>query len=220
LIVFDYDGTICDTRRAISFSLKATFDYFNAVPPVESKRTSLISKGISLEETLRLLNPELEQSALSEWIRIYREIYRTEGEAYSTAFEGAGEILGDLYRQCVKLVVISNKGIGAIEGSLQKLDLTQYTSLILADGVKTTAVLKMKPDPMIYNELVRPQFPDVQSARTLMVGDTAADIRFAQNSGIRSCWAAYGYGARESCVKLGPDYIISRIRDLRDIVLK
>ena len=52
----------------------------------------------------------------------------------------------------------------------------------------------------------------------LVVGDTEVDIVFGKRTGIVSCWASYGYGAPEHCRMLKPDYELSSISRLREIV--
>jgi phosphoglycolate phosphatase len=52
----------------------------------------------------------------------------------------------------------------------------------------------------------------------LMIGDTEADIKFAHASEIACCWAAYGFGDRQHCMALSPEYIIEHIDELRNIL--
>jgi len=52
-----------------------------------------------------------------------------------------------------------------------------------------------------------------------MVGDTEADLHFARDVGIRSCWASYGYGDHDGCRALAPDYEIATFPGLLEIVL-
>jgi phosphoglycolate phosphatase len=65
---------------------------------------------------------------------------------------------------------------------------------------------------------VMPLFVGATASEFLMIGDTSADIAFARAVGIKSCWASYGYGDRETCRALAPDYEIASISDLIAIV--
>ena len=48
----------------------------------------------------------------------------------------------------------------------------------------------------------------------VMVGDTAADIGFAQAAGIASCWVSYGYGDADTCRSMKPDFVVDTLSDL------
>jgi phosphoglycolate phosphatase len=76
-----------------------------------------------------------------------------------------------------------------------------------------------KPDPALFTQVVRRAFPTVGHDRVLIVGDTDADIRFAHNARIRSCWARYGYGNTDACMALAPDFVVSAPGELASIVL-
>jgi phosphoglycolate phosphatase len=58
----------------------------------------------------------------------------------------------------------------------------------------------------------------VQVPDYIMVGDTEADLCFARDVGIMSCWASYGYGDRDGCRALAPDYEIAAFPGLIQIV--
>jgi hypothetical protein len=47
---------------------------------------------------------------------------------------------------------------------------------------------------------------------------TGVGLRFARAVGIRSCWASYGYGDRDGCRALAPDYEIAAFPGLIEIV--
>ena len=53
---------------------------------------------------------------------------------------------------------------------------------------------------------------------TLMVGDTELDIRCGKNAGAGTCAALYGYRTKEAMEMEKPDYLISNISELQDIL--
>jgi phosphoglycolate phosphatase len=70
----------------------------------------------------------------------------------------------------------------------------------------------------LLTDHIAPKFSHIAKTRTLMIGDTEVDIRFAQASGIACCWAAYGFGNRQRCMALSPRYRIDNIDKLPAIV--
>lgn len=90
----------------------------------------------------------------------------------------------------------------------KSVDLSSSTRNIYNSG-KGLEMSKLFPDPMIYNEIIKSKYKNLNDKNVLMVGDTEADINFARNANISSCWAEYGYGNVDNCLKLKPDFQIS-----------
>ena len=62
------------------------------------------------------------------------------------------------------------------------------------------------------------QLKEPHPRRVLIVGDTEADILFAKNAGLRSCWASYGYGDEAVCKALAPEFILPDIARLPGLI--
>jgi phosphoglycolate phosphatase len=212
LIVFDYDGTLCDTRPAIVHCIKRIFIAHRMVVPDDEVILHTIGAGIALQETFARLAPGLGRDipALQTMMEAYRAAYREESEQFVSMFENVKETLAELNRRRVDCAIVSNKGFQAIRHSIESLVLAPYVALIVGEqpGVP------QKPNPAVLNDHVIPKFPGIDRSRILMLGDTEADIQFARNAGIKSCWAAYGYGHEDKCRALSPDYRISKIREV------
>jgi phosphoglycolate phosphatase len=215
LLIFDFDGTLCDTRAAIAHCLeRALARYDRPIPP--SERTArIVSKGLSLQETVVLLDPGLrgQSDAITELVGAYRSFYH-ESDPLITMVPGADIALRTLHARRAKCIVVSNKGVEAIHRSLDRFELTPFIDFVFGDepGVP------FKPDPALLTERIIPKFPQVAKARMLMIGDTEVDIQFAHASGIACCWAAYGFGDRQRCMALLPEYHIETIEELPEIV--
>jgi phosphoglycolate phosphatase len=148
--------------------------------------------------------------ALEDLVDAYRRCYRSEGERLIDAFPGAETALRQLRRLGISCVVVSNKGIEAVEHALERHSLRSLVGAVFADRPGAP----QKPAPSLLTLCIQPNFPGIASDRMLMVGDTEIDIEFAKNSGIACCWAAYGFGDRRRCLALGPDYLIEDIAEL------
>jgi phosphoglycolate phosphatase len=216
LLIFDFDGTLCDTRAAIGHCLqRALAKHGRSIPP-PWQTASIVSKGLSLPETIILLDPDLraESGAVTELVSTYRSLYRSEGDALATIVPGANVALREIHAQGVKCIVVSNKGVDAIRRSLERFELSPFIDLVFGEepGVP------FKPDPARLTNRIAPKFPQIAKQRMLMVGDTEADIQFAHAGGIPCCWATYGFGDRERCMALSPEYLIDSICELPTLV--
>lgn len=133
---------------------------------------------------------------------------------YISPFEGVVSSLRTLCDSGRACVVVSNKGMDAIRHSLEAHELLDIIRFVVGDQPD----VPKKPNPEILHKYIIPQFDRVDQDRILMVGDTEADIQFARNAKIASCWVRYGYGHADKCSALAPNYRIDRFGELLEIV--
>lgn len=211
LIIFDFDGTLAITDKAIISCIAKTFENFNIAPPGADTIRATI--GINLPNTFKLLYPAIEESAIPTWVETYRSFYRTEGEKQLDLFPGTKQLLQLASKSGLSLGVFSNKHVSFVNLFLEKLRIHGLFDLILGDNGQ----IMQKPNPTIFYSIIKPLFPELDNSQVLMVGDTAVDLQFAKNAGIDSCWAAYGYGDRTECLALQPTFVIDNISELAAI---
>jgi phosphoglycolate phosphatase len=214
LFLFDYDGTLCDTRQAILYGFERTFDHYQVPQPAPEAVYSMMGRGMVLGEMLRELRPALSTAQVVEWVLTYRRIYAQEAEPLVTAFPGAHDLFTQLTAQGVLIGVLSNKGAAVLEASLAQQGLLPFVALVIGDGTMPEKQLAKKPDPMIFHEVVQPRFPEVPPDQILMVGDTTADLQFARNSRIDSCWVTFGFGDDDQCRALRPTHTVSHLLEI------
>lgn len=216
LIIFDYDGTLCATHQAISHSLTGVFRERVQIELEPELVSHAIGRGISLHDTLRALHPqgeELVDAELDDWQQHYRAIYHEAAESLVEAFPDAADTVAACGEVC-PVAIVSNKGPEAIRHSLCLLGMDGLVEQIFGDD----GVLPKKPDPALYTGAIRAAFPAARPESTLMVGDTASDLRFAKNAGLRACWAAYGYGGDDECGSVGYEFCINSLAELLPVV--
>lgn len=214
--LFDYDGTLCHTQNTINHAMEATFREYKLDVPDEKVRLQAISSGMTIHDALVSMHPEgknLPMEAVEAMVKSYRSIYGDIDVEYTVLYEGAAALLEDLKAAGKTIVVLSNKGLQTVANSLKFFNLDQYTDLVIADGSLTALKLKMKPDPASYVSVIKEPFRIQDDSKVLMTGDTYSDLLFARNCGIKSCWASYGYGDKELCMSLNPDYVISDLKE-------
>ncbi|QJX48816.1 HAD family hydrolase [Hymenobacter taeanensis] len=220
LLLFDYDGTLCDTRQAIGHALRRTFQELDHPEPLPEVLEGVVHQGLPLAQTLGRFYPAGSTALPDNWLPVYRHLYATEAEPLVQPFAGALEVLAAATAQGAQIVVLSNKGLPILEDSLSRLGLRQYALLVLGDGSTNAAGerVALKPAPDLFTQLIQPRFPDHSLASTLMIGDTATDLKFARNCGIASCWASYGFGQEADSLAQNPTYIIQSLREVLPII--
>jgi len=113
----------------------------------------------------------------------------------------------------IEIILLSNKGRAAVTASLEHFGLATMVAYVLAEEPG----LPSKPDQDVFSHRIIPLLGDRAAADFIMVGDTAADVRFAQAVDIGSCWASYD-GDPDACRALGPTFEIATFADLAAIV--
>jgi phosphoglycolate phosphatase len=216
VVIFDYDGTLFDTRPAIVHCIQRAFAACGRRTPALDAVAGTVSTGLPLQETFFVLDKNLrtERAALNEIVKTYRRIYLDEGVPLTKPFVGVRDALQDIHARGTKCVVVSNKGIAAIRQSLDQSQLSSFVDLVFGDEPG----LPKKPDPAIVVNHILPRYAPLRSKQMLVVGDTEIDILLAKKAGIPCCWVSYGYGDTERCRALEPEHEISSIEELPALV--
>ena len=236
-VIFDFDGTLFDTHQSIAHTLAITFSQLlpsNVPPPAEEAIAASISGGLSLPQTIKQLYPSspsapaLDAPLLDTFLAEYRSLYNTHGLPLIKPFPHVDDLLHDLRARSIPCAILSNKGIAAVRDILASHNLSSLVEVVVGDGEPVNS--PRKPDPGSWKVAIKPaldqQTPtqagagagDLQPADVLVVGDTEADIRYAQNIGARSVWCSYGYGEQDKCRQLQPDYIVQGLDEVKSLV--
>ncbi|HEY2567671.1 MAG TPA: HAD family hydrolase [Candidatus Aquirickettsiella sp.] len=214
LLILDFDGTLCATHDAILFCIKRTYETLHMTIPNHDFIDETIRAGLGMEKSLEILSPDLTQQQIHHLLSTYEAIYLAEGEEKSAPFPKAAEVLAKLFATGYILIVVSNKAVAAVNTALERFQLKQYIAMVIGD----TKTLRKKPDPMAYIDFIKPKYNDISPKQILMIGDTPADLLFAQNIRADSCWAEYGYGDEKACLTLHPTYTIKQLADILAIL--
>ncbi|EHH68847.1 HAD family hydrolase [Gluconobacter morbifer] len=214
IILLDYDGTLAETRPAILRSLKEAFEASGITPPSPDILKRQLARGGTLQTLFQALVPEGDEDDASRFVRYYRARYPLADAEETVLFADVHAVLERLRSGGARLVILSNKHGPTVEASIKRFGLGNLLSGIIASEPDRPH----KPDPHVMTGRVQPLFPEAALSEFLMVGDTSADLQFARNAGIASCWVSYGHGAPDQCLALRPDYQIGTLEELPGVV--
>lgn len=213
LMILDFDGCLVHTHPAIAHCIKETFTFFHVSHPLDIDISKTISSGIGLADTFNTLLKD-DSYNTDGWVLKYREIYQEQALNYVTLFPDVKSVLSKIHGSC-KLVVVSNKGEPAIHKALDHFGIADYIDCVVGDRLN----VERKPSPETYTNIISVKYPSISPRKTIMIGDTEADIMFSKNSGIRSAWVEYGYGCRDQCLAMNPEFIFSSFLDVEKKLL-
>jgi phosphoglycolate phosphatase len=216
VVLFDFSGTLCDTRDAVVECVTQTLLVHEVPTPERSGIERRLSQGATLFEALRALvfdgrcGDAVDPQTLLE---TFRSLLPHIAPLRNSLYHGVRETLPRILERSNRCIIISNKDESTIQRVLRDAGLGRSD---LPMTVHTHP--RSKPNPSAFMDIMARAFPTLTNADYLMVGDTRADLRFARRAKIASCWASYGYGDSAACEALAPDHILTSFVELPNIL--
>lgn len=207
LIIFDFDGTLGDTRRNIVLTLQQTMHSLGL--PVRDEAVCASTIGLTLADCFRKMYPGLEESAVEECVVTYRRLFEENRKfLVPQLFPGVADTLRGLKARGLTMAIASSRSSKSLNEFLSEMGVESCFSLVIgADNVT-----KAKPDsePVLK---VLSAF-GISADETLVVGDMGVDIQMGKAAGAKTCGVTWGNGSREDLLAAGADFIIDSMSEL------
>ena len=210
LMIFDFDGTLGDTRRNIVTTMQMAIKEMQLPSRTEAECASTI--GLPLAGCFRTLFPDIQEELIPRCAETYRRIFNENLQKITPeAFPGVVKTLETLKAQGFVLTIASSRSRNSLMELTRDMGIADYISyLIGADDVKEA---KPKPEPVLKT-LAAMHF---NASETLVVGDMAVDILMGAYAGARTCGVTWGNGSREELKDAGANFIIDKMEELIEI---
>lgn len=207
LIIFDFDGTLGDTRRNILLTMRQTMEALSL--PVADEATTAATIGLPLRDCYLQIYPDLSDAMVDACAATYRRLFDINKKQLVPAlFPHVRETLAELHARGYVLTVASSRSSASLREFLSDMGIIGYISLILgADDVA-----RAKPDPEPVLQTLRTLA--IPAAETLVVGDMPVDILMGARAGARTCAVTYGNATPAALRAAGADFLISDIAQL------
>lgn len=202
LIIFDVDGTLIDTEKAVIDSYqKVIYDEFKRYFTPEELSAAY---GVPTEKAM-------ENLGFSDPEKASRSYYSYLFKSFSgvVPFAGIEELLAELKKRGLSMGIVTSRNKGEVENdpSLQKL-MGYFDYAVCCEDTK-----KHKPDAEPVLRLLEMAGADIAGA--IYVGDTYYDYMCSKNAGIRFALALWG--ARQT-QDIKADYCLKEPHDLIEII--
>lgn len=186
LLVFDLDGTLIDSRRDLADAANALIVEHGGSPlPVET------IAGMVGEGAARLVRRALAAAGgrldVERDLPRFLELYDERMLAHTVVYEGTREMLDTAAAQST-LALLTNKPQHHTDAILRGLDLDHYFRWAIGGDTAHGR----KPDPAGINHLMA--LAKTTPGCTVLIGDSAVDLRTARAAGTRLCLVRYGFG--------------------------
>ncbi len=211
LIIFDFDGTLGDTRRNIVTTMQMTISELGLSGRSDDECASKI--GLPLGGCFEALYPNESKETIQRCADTYRRIFQENLQTMKPqVFPKVIETLSALKQQGYTLTIASSRWHKSLSELTSDLGIADYISYIVgADDVE-----KAKPNPEPVLKTI--SYTGFDANQTLVVGDMNVDILMGSNAGAKTCGVTYGNGTKQELEEAGADYLISNIDELMEIV--
>lgn len=209
-VVFDFDGTLCDTGVGVKKSAKYALDAFGIKAPEWEELDFFIGPPLLVTFQERFNQSVTDAEKL---VKKYRERYTNIGLYESEFYNGIPQLIKDLKSQGFKLGIASSKPINYVEELLIKADLQTYFDYISAVSFNADCESKQSILERCLNEL------GVEPNDAIMVGDRFYDMDGARGAGVDSVGVLWGFGSKFELIESGATYVVDKIQDVESIAL-
>ena len=211
LLIFDFDGTLGDTRETIVLTMTRTLQRMGYRVAGENEIAATI--GLPLEEGFRQLVPGLSEEETQACTATYRELFESNRkQLIPRLFPNVKETLEELDRRGYAMSVASSRSSRSLNGFLDEMGVSGFISYVV--GADNVTFAKPHPEP-VQKTLEALNF---LPGEALVIGDMPVDILMGKRAGARTCGVTYGNSSREDLEKAGADIIIDDISSLPDIL--
>ncbi len=183
VLLFDLDGTLCDTDEMLIQSFFALYKKYRPVK-IRTREELIYFSGPPIKKTLA---DEFPSYPFEEIYKAFQAISKEFYLPYVKAFDGEIETLKKLKEAGILLGVVTNKGAPLTKYSLEVAHIEDLFDVVIsADDVNAP-----KPSPAgIFKALERLAIAD--KSEVLYIGDNDIDYETAKNAGLDAMLVTWG----------------------------
>ena len=215
VILFDLDGTLVDTAPDLIGALNAVLEEERLPPAPPEAARHLVGRGARqlLHRGFALADRPFETAREKALVERFVELYLARITRESRPFPGLEAALDALEAEGARFAVCTNKRTDLSIALLEGLGLApRFQAVIGAD-------LAPRPKPDASHIFAALEAAGGRRERTLMVGDSEADIGAAKNAGVPSVAVSFGY-TPVPVEELGADMIIHHFAELPGVAAR
>lgn len=209
LIVFDWEGTLCDSTGHVLQKLKQAV--IDLRWPMFDEIHGQTLAGLSIEDLISALYPD---ASLEECTRLQMryQFHRLVRQKEAALCTGAQSVLNILKERGYLLAVATGKSAAGLASDIEYLQLQDYFSV-----TRTADQTIVKPHPRMLEEIM--DVTQVLPSKTLMVGDGIVDIQLANNAHVDAIGISADPEQREALLAQGAKQVITLLGELINIMI-
>lgn len=210
LIIFDFDGTLADTRQLIVETMQQTIQALELTPCTDEQCASMI--GLPLKQAFIELIPMSDEMG-DRCVDTYRRIFNENNALYVIpTFPNVIDTLFRLSAEGYILTIASSRSRKSLLDFVHTMHLEEIFSYIL--GTDDVILSKPHPEPVLRTL----EAFDCSPEEALVVGDMKYDIEMGRRAGTRTCGVTYGNGSPQDLREAGADFIVNNFEEILTLI--
>jgi phosphoglycolate phosphatase len=208
LVIFDFDGTLVDSRPLILESHRIVFSDFGLSAPLPVHSLALVGKSLDVI-LAELAGPT---APILEMVKAYDlllPLLRADPAFAERPFEGIDELLRELGRaDDTVLAIATGHRSDTIAPALQALRWAE-----LFHNIQAADTAPSKPHPAMLLQALAAT--GVEAENAIFVGDTTFDMQMAEAARLRSIGVSWGHHHPERLLAAGACGVARNVDELR-----
>lgn len=211
VIIFDFDGTLCDTRSNIIIAFRATMEHLGL--EMRDEETCGATIGLTLRDGFKSMYPDFDDAKIDYCVETYRQIFaERRKELMPDLFPGVKETLEALRKRGHRMTIATSRLTDSLMLFMRHHGIDHYFEY--AVGSDSVTHHKPHPEPALKTLAAL----NIAPSEAIMVGDMPVDIAMAHNAGIRAIGVDYGNATREELEAAEADWIVDSITKILSII--
>lgn len=204
-VVFDWDGTLADSKGRIVDTLRRTLTGLGAVAGTDEELARVI--GLALPDCARELVPDCDDRFTNAFVQGYRDTWLASDAPPTEMFPNVESTLEAIGARGIPMAVATGKNRVGLDRELGQTGLGgHFTATRTADETRS------KPHPQMLHELL--EHVGVPPQETILVGDSHWDLKMAAAANVRAVAVSYGAQPIERLLEHDPWHRIDAIEQL------
>ena len=211
LIIFDFDGTLADTKENIILTFQMTMKELGV--EIKSRQECAATIGLTLEDAFKVLYPGMAAEKYALLRDTYRRIFKENRKILVPGlFPEVMETLEELRRRGYLMSIASSRQSPSLHSFLEDMKIAHlFEYAVGGDNVEHP-----KPAPDAVLQILRHY--NLSAEEAFVVGDMPFDINMATNAGVKSCGVTWGNADAAQLKESGANYIIDKMSQLLEIL--
>jgi len=209
LFIFDFDGTLADSKDNIAKSLNSAFKK-NNLPEIPLENIYPHIGKLSIAKTILEFYPELSERKVQELREDYITRLNQNVKEELKFFPGALETVKKLKEKNKKTAILSVKPKEQIELVLETFEIRHLFDSIHGNGTSEFE----KPARGCVEFIVSDLGLNIENESILMIGDSHVDVEVGKNAGIDMFGVSHGITSPQELTELGAKKILKSFDEL------
>ena len=208
-IMFDLDGTVTDSGRAIMSSVEYALSHFGITDQPREKLQTFIGPSLfdSFEREYKMTGEDCDKA-----VSLYRSIYEKERMYDVDIYDGIPELLKELKESGRTVLLITSKPLVFSKKILEKIGLAEYFDHMVGPDLSDHSSDKKRLIEKAVEEY------GLDKSECVMIGDTKYDMIGAAEAGVDSIAVTYGYGNNEEMKEAGATYMVDTVKEIGEVL--